>query len=104
MYKELEYFSGATGKAILYRAVLNPISKAVKDTKTIMVDGQIVFIENIRYKFAKPIMDAKYVLVVENYATKEFVVKKFESEKHANAVWHDCVRKISQSAPNTKQR
>lgn len=104
MYKELEYFSGAQGKAILHQAMLNAVPKPAKYTRTIMVNGRIVFIENIGYKSAKPTIDAEYMLIFENYITKEFQVKKFESEKHATAVWHDCVRKISQLTPDTKQR
>lgn len=104
MYKELEYFSGAAGKAILYKVVVKPMSAQSKDTKNMMINGSMIFIEKIGMQPVKPTVDAEYVLVVENYKTKEFQIKKYESEKQATYMWYDCASKISQLTPVPRQR
>lgn len=104
MYKELEHFYGAAGKAILYQVALKPVCRQSKDTKNMMINGCMVFIEKMGRQSIKLTVDAEYVLVVENYKTKEFQVKKFTSEKQATEVWHDFASKISQLTLAVKQR
>lgn len=94
MYQELENFSCRYGKAVLYVAVHNPIINPVVADRWLMVNGMVVLQRTVDCQYSKPIADAEYILISEDYKAKKFRVEKFQSEKTANMSWYNYAEKL----------